>query len=70
MSDGETLVFNTLIDLHGLTRGAVQTVILADMTSYCPRQVRTHLTRLEKNGYVKRRKSRGGWLPVRNVGAA
>lgn len=70
MSDGETLIFKTLIDLHQLTRSAISTVIVADTTSYCVRQARTHLARLEAKGYVERRKSRGGWLPVRSVGAA
>lgn len=54
-----------LADLHHWRRGAVPTVVLADLMGFTPRYIRRYLHELEQLGFVCRVGQRGGWtIPV------
>jgi predicted transcriptional regulator len=57
-------IFQKLCELYSMTRNFVRTSVLAGHVTKNDRSVRETLVWLERNGYVKRKGQRGGWMPI------
>lgn len=64
MTPFDEWVFRCLREKYGYSRMAVRTLAIAVEMGRHDWTVRRALRRLEQQGYVQRRKQRGGWYPV------
>lgn len=69
MTPFDEWVFRCLREKYSYSRAAVRTLAIAVEMGRHDWTVRRALRRLEQQGYVQRRKQRGGWYPVLAVAA-